>query len=61
MSDFLVAMGLVLIIEGVLYGGFPHFAKRLVHQILLLDETALRKIGIASVAAGLFLVWIVRG
>jgi uncharacterized protein len=29
-SDLIVALGLVLVIEGLLYGGLPRFAKRLV-------------------------------
>ncbi len=61
MSDFLAAVGLVLILEGVLYGGFPQFAKRMVIQILDLDDNILRGIGTASVVCGMLLIWFVRG
>ncbi|TIV86371.1 MAG: DUF2065 family protein, partial [Mesorhizobium sp.] len=29
MQDFLVAIGLVLVIEGLVYGGFPALARKL--------------------------------
>lgn len=61
MADFLAALGLVLIFEGILYGGFPGFAKRMVSQVLQLDDAALRIIGAASVALGFFVIWSVRG
>ncbi len=61
MSDFLAALGLVLIFEGILYGGFPAFAKRMVAQVLQLDDSALRIIGTACVAIGFLVVWTVRG
>jgi uncharacterized protein YjeT (DUF2065 family) len=61
MSDFLAALGLVLIFEGILYGGFPSFAKRMVAQLLQLDDSALRIIGTAFVAIGFIVVWAVRG
>lgn len=61
MSDFLAALGLVLIFEGILYGGFPAFAKRMVAQVLELDEYALRIIGTACVVIGFLIIWAVRG
>lgn len=61
MSDFLAALGLVLIFEGILYGGFPGFAKRMVSQVLEFDDRALRVIGSVSVAIGFFVIWAVRG
>lgn len=61
MADFLAALGLLLIIEGVFYGGFPQFAKRIVSQVLDLDDGSLRTIGAVSVAGGLLLIWLVRG
>ena len=39
MSDFLAAIGLVLVFEGLVYGGFPHLAKHLAKQV---DITAVR-------------------
>ncbi len=61
MSDFLAAMGLVLVIEGLVYGGFPGLAKRLATEVLGMPENALRIAGLAAIAGGVAVVWLVRG
>jgi uncharacterized protein YjeT (DUF2065 family) len=61
MSDFLVALGLVFVIEGLLFAAFPATTKRAVAQVLETPETALRLVGIVSAVIGLILVWLVRG
>ena len=61
MSDFLAAMGLVLVVEGLVYCGFPGLAKRLANEVLGTPETVLRVAGLASIAGGVGIVWLVRG
>lgn len=61
MSDFLVAIGLVLVIEGVLYGGFPHLARRLAAEALATPEQVLRVGGLVAAGLGVLIVWLVRG
>ena len=61
MSDFLVALGLVFVFEGVLFAGFPAMAKRAMASALETPDTMLRIVGIASAVIGLLLVWVVRG
>lgn len=61
MEDFLAAMGLVLVVEGLVYGGFPGLAKRLATEVLSMPEGRLRVIGLCSIAAGVAVVWMVRG
>lgn len=61
MSDFLVAIGLVLVIEGLLYGAFPALAKRLAAEAISTPEQVLRTGGIVAAFAGLVIVWLVRG
>ena len=61
MQDFLAAIGLVLVIEGLLDGGFPGFAKRIAAEASGAPEQSLRVAGIVAIAAGVFLVWLVRG
>jgi uncharacterized protein YjeT (DUF2065 family) len=60
-SDLIVAIGLVLVIEGLLYGGFPIFAKRLAAEVMSMPENALRLAGLAAIAVGVGLVWLARG
>jgi uncharacterized protein YjeT (DUF2065 family) len=59
--DFLAAIGLVLVIEGLVYGGFPGLAKRLAGEVLGTPEQVLRVAGLVAIAAGVALVWLVRG
>ena len=61
MTDFLVAIGLVLVVEGLVYGGFPHLAKRMGAEVQGLPENVLRIGGLGAIAAGVFVVWLVRG
>lgn len=61
MPDFLAAIGLVLVVEGLIYGGFPGLAKRLANEVLGMPENALRIAGLVSIAFGVGIVWLVRG
>ncbi|MFB9978464.1 DUF2065 domain-containing protein [Mesorhizobium kowhaii] len=60
MQDFIAAMGLVLVIEGLVYGGFPGLARKLATEVLSLPENALRIAGLAAIAIGVGIVWLVR-
>jgi uncharacterized protein YjeT (DUF2065 family) len=60
MSDFLVALGLVFVIEGLVFAAFPGATKRAVAQVLEMPEAGLRLVGILSALLGLILVWLVR-
>jgi uncharacterized protein YjeT (DUF2065 family) len=60
-QDFLAAIGLVLVIEGLVYGGFPGLARKLATEVLSLPENALRIAGLAAIAIGVGIVWLVRG
>lgn len=61
MSDFVAAMGLVLVIEGLVYCGFPGLAKRLASDVLGTGEGTLRIAGLGAIALGVGIVWLVRG
>jgi uncharacterized protein len=61
MSDFLVAIGLVLVIEGLLWAAFPRAGVKLLEAAVGTPEHSLRAVGAAAVAAGVLIVWMVRG
>ena len=61
MAEFFSAIGLVLVIEGLLFAAFPRAAKRLAASALESPEASLRVAGIASAVLGLLLIWFVRG
>jgi uncharacterized protein YjeT (DUF2065 family) len=61
MSDFLVAIGLVFAIEGILFAAFPAMAKRAMTHVSETPDGALRIVGIGSAVVGVLVVWLVRG
>ena len=60
MIDFLAAVGLVFVIEGLVFAAFPGPAKRSMAAVLETPEFTLRVIGIGAAVFGLILVWLVR-
>ena len=60
MSDFLAAIGLVLVIEGLLFAAFPGAARRAMETAAETAESHLRLIGIVSAVLGVLVVWLVR-
>jgi uncharacterized protein YjeT (DUF2065 family) len=61
MSDFLAALGLVFVIEGLVFATLPAQAKRAMMSVLETPEPTLRAIGLGSALVGLLLVWLARG
>ena len=61
MSDFLVAIGLVFAMEGILFAAFPGPLKRALAHVNETPDGALRLMGVASAVGGVVLVWLIRG
>jgi uncharacterized protein len=61
MSDLLVALGLVLVFEGLLWAAAPQLGLRLLATAAQTPEQTLRVVGAASVVGGVLIVWLVRG
>jgi uncharacterized protein YjeT (DUF2065 family) len=61
MQDFLVAIGLVLAIEGLIFAAVPRTAKRLAASTLEAPEGVLRIAGVVSAVLGVIIVWSIRG
>jgi uncharacterized protein len=61
MSDLVVALGLVLVIEGLLWSLWPSLGRKLLEVTAAAPESSLRMAGALAVAAGVVLVWLVRG
>lgn len=60
MSDLVVAIGLVLVIEGLLWALFPRFGRRMLEAATEMPEQTLRTGGALAVAAGVLIVWMMR-
>jgi uncharacterized protein len=61
MSDFLVALGLVFVLEGIVFAAGPGAAKRAIASVLEMPDSTLRVIGLVSAVFGVVVVWLVRG
>ncbi|MBI3435266.1 MAG: DUF2065 family protein [Proteobacteria bacterium] len=61
MSDFIVAIGLVFVVEGIVCAAFPQAAKRAAAALIETPEAAMRIIGMVSAVLGVVVVWLVRG
>jgi uncharacterized protein YjeT (DUF2065 family) len=58
--DLLVALGLVLVIEGLLYALVPGHLKAMMLALQKLPDDQLRIGGVAAMALGVAVVWAVR-
>ena len=61
MTDFLTALALVLVIEGVVLALIPHRLRWLLEQLAEMPPEALRIGGLVSATVGVGLVWLLRG
>ena len=58
MSLVLLALGSVLIFEGLVYALAPSFLEQMLEMLRRIPEAALRQLGALAVVAGLILVWL---
>ncbi len=61
MNDFLTAVGLVMILEGIPYFAIPDRMRHMVVHIAELPDPFLRRTGFFLMCLGLLLVYLVRG
>ncbi len=60
MRDFLVGVGLVFAIEGLIVAGFPGFIKSRIREMLEAPDGRLRIVGLISAAIGVAIVFAVK-
>lgn len=61
MSDLVVAIGLVFVIEGLAYAAFPGAIRRMLRTVEATPDSSLRMTGLLAAVTGLAIVWLVRG
>lgn len=61
MSDLVVALGLALAVEGLLFAAFPEAVKRAMVEAAQTPSERMRAVGIGSAVLGVVIVWFVRG
>jgi len=61
MSDLIVALGLVLVIEGLMLAAAPGAVRRAMEAVEQLPDAPLRLSGLVGAVIGLLIVWLIRG
>jgi uncharacterized protein YjeT (DUF2065 family) len=61
MWDFIVAIGLVLALEGLLFAAFPRATKQAMASVLETPDHVLRGVGLVCAVIGIALIWLIRG
>ncbi|HWD59147.1 MAG TPA: DUF2065 domain-containing protein [Stellaceae bacterium] len=60
MRDFLTALALILVIEGIVYALAPELMRRLAARTTRTSAQALRFGGLTAAFLGVILVWVLR-
>ena len=61
MKELIVAVGLLFVIEGLLYTIFPTQMKKMLQQMQNISGSNLRTGGLFFALIGFIIVWIVKG
>jgi uncharacterized protein YjeT (DUF2065 family) len=59
-TDFIVGIGVLLFIEGLLFAAMPEWMRRAMQSAIQTPHTVLRFAGIGSAVLGLIVIWVVR-
>lgn len=60
MGTAFLALGLVLIVEGLAYALAPSLVERLLEALKLMPEDQRRVLGLGALAFGVLLVWVAK-
>ena len=60
MNELIIAIGLLLILEGLLYAIFPSQMKNMLNQIKELPASKLRSGGLVFAIIGFIIVWFLK-
>lgn len=60
LDNLVMALGLVLVIEGLLYAIFPGHLRNMASMLRGLSDDQIRIIGLGALGAGVLVVWVAR-
>ena len=61
MNDLVVAVGLVLVLEGLIWALAPDQGRRMAEIVSGTSDGVLRRAGWSAIVIGAFIVWLMRG
>ena len=59
-ADFLIGVGMLLVIEGLLFAAAPGWMRKAMESVLHTPDTILRLSGIGTAIVGLIVIWLIR-
>ena len=60
MLDFVMGIGFAFVIEGLIWGLFPHQISKVLLHMQKMNEQSLRLCGVGSLALGVGIIWFVQ-
>ncbi|MDB4140720.1 DUF2065 domain-containing protein [Candidatus Pelagibacter sp.] len=60
MKELIIAFGLFLFIEGILYALFPSKMKSMLKKIELINDSQLRRSGLIFAVIGFVIIWYIK-
>ncbi|MCB8821291.1 DUF2065 domain-containing protein [Microvirga rosea] len=60
MLDLVAALGLALVVEGILFAAFPDGMRRAMYEAAHSPSDRMRVVGILSAIVGLGIIWVIR-
>ena len=60
MRELIIAFGLFLFVEGILYALFPSKMKNMLKKLEIIKESQLRTGGLIFAIIGFFIIWYVK-
>ena len=61
MKELIIALGLLLFIEGILYALFPSKMKNMLEKLKMINNKQLRSGGVLFALIGFLLIWFIKG
>ena len=61
MSELFTALALAIVLEGIAYAAFPEQMKRALAVLLETPNSTIRVVALTSAAAGLIVLYLIRG
>jgi uncharacterized protein YjeT (DUF2065 family) len=59
-ADFLIGVGMLLVIEGLIFAAAPGWMRKAMESVLHTPDTILRLSGIGTAIVGLIVIWLIR-
>lgn len=59
-ADFLIGLGILFVLEGLLFAASPAWMRRAMQSAMATPDNVLRIVGIGSAVVGLLLIWFIR-